>query len=86
MENILYVITEKNDKELLTLASVSNLRDLTNSSYNSGVSKDINGIEKSLKKTKNAITQAFSRAGKNESGYKVIDFGTIYQVEKMTFS
>lgn len=86
MESILYVITEKEDKEMVTLASVSNLRDLTNSSFNSGIGKDINGNERDLKKSKSAITQAFFRADKNDSGYKVIDFGTIYQVEKMTFA
>ena len=86
MKTSLYVITEKEDKEMLPLASVDNLRDLTNSSFNSGVGKDINGNERDLKKTKSAITQAFSRADKNDSGYKVIDFGTIYQVEKMTFA
>ena len=86
MESILYVITEKEDKEMVTLASVSNLRDLTNSSFNSGIGKDINGNERDLKKSKSAITQAFFRADKNKSGYKVIDFGTIYQVEKMTFA
>ena len=86
MNKHLYVITEKEDKEFLPLASVSNLRDLTNSSFNSGIGKDINGNERDLRKSKSAITQAFSRALKNESGYKVIDFGTIYQVEKMTFA
>ena len=76
MNKYLYVITEKEDKEFLPLASIDNLRDLTNSSYNSGENK----------RSKNAITQAFSRAVKNEEGYKVIDFGANYQVEKMPIS